>query len=269
MQALSLQAIADVLGGEVSGHQVLAPTPGHSERDRGTAVRIVPTAPDGLLVTCFNGTQADALAVKALLRAAGVLPELPGRRRELTRAEKLAIRQAQTQQEAERLARWQEAAQKARHRLAQATPADPAHPYLVAKGIAPERLWQNGKWLLVPMQDVSGNVQNVQAISPDSKKLFSKDARTTGLFWWAGKAVDQLVIGEGMATMAAIRRATERPVVAALSANNLPVVAKAIHLKRPDLLLTIAADDDAAGFKAAREAAAITGANIIIPRNSA
>ncbi|GMM61494.1 toprim domain-containing protein [Novosphingobium pituita] len=269
MLSLSLQAIAHVLGGQVSGNQVLAPTPGHSGRDRGTSLRIVPDAPDGVLVNCHNGVLADALAVKDALRAAGMLPEFTGKRRELTKAEKRAIRQAEAQREAERHARWQEAAHMARQELARAVPADPAHPYIVAKRIAPERLWQNGKWLLMPMQDASGKVQNVQKIAPDGEKLFSKGARTSGLFWWAGKAVDHLVIGEGMATMAAIRRATGLPVVAALSANNLPVVAKAIHLKRPDLLLTIAADDDAAGFKAAREAAAMTGANMTIPRISA
>ncbi|WP_298194340.1 toprim domain-containing protein [Novosphingobium sp.] len=265
MAFLTLQAIADVLGGEVSGHQVLAPTPGHSKRDRGTAVRIAPGAPDGVLVTCYNGSQAEALAVKDMLRSAGLLPEWSGKRRVLTHEEQQVIRRAAEQQEVERRARWQAAALTARLRLAQAVPADPGHPYLVAKRIASERLWQAGARLLVPMQDEMGEVQNVQSIAPDGSKLFTKGGRTSGLFWWVGKATDRLVIGEGMATVAAIRRATGVPVVAAMTAHNLPKVAQAIHAKRPDLELIIAADDDPAGHEAASSAAALTGASIVFP----
>lgn len=265
MASLTLQAIAHALGGEVSGQQVLAPTPGHSKRDRGTAVRIAPGAPDGVLVTCYNGSQVEALAVKDLLRAAGLLPEWSGKRRVLTHEEKQAIRRAEEQREAEQRAQWQAAALTARLRLAQAAPADPGHPYLVAKRIASERLWQAGTRLLVPMQDERGEVQNLQSIAPDGRKLFTKGGRTSDLFWWAGKATDRVVIGEGMATVAAIRRATGLPVVAAMTAHNLPKVAQAIHAKRPDLELIIAADDDPAGHEAARSAAALTGAAIAFP----
>jgi putative DNA primase/helicase len=131
---------------------------------------------------------------------------------------------------------------------------------------APERLWQDGGcWCRCRTQ---GKVQNVQKIALMAQAVLQGRAHL-GPVLVGRQGGDHLVIGEGMATMAAIRRATGLPVVAALSANNLPVVAKAIHLKRPDLLLTIAADDDAAGFKAAREAAAMTGANMTIPRISA
>jgi hypothetical protein len=44
----------------------------------------------------------------------------------------------------------------------------------VAKRIAPERLWQDGKWLLVPMQDEHGKVQNVQAIGPNGASCSPK-----------------------------------------------------------------------------------------------
>ena len=47
---LDLRSIARILGGEVSGHQVLAPGPGHSPKDRSLAIRISDTAPDGLLI---------------------------------------------------------------------------------------------------------------------------------------------------------------------------------------------------------------------------
>jgi putative DNA primase/helicase len=47
---LDLRSIARALGGEVSGHQVLAPGPGHSPKDRSLAIRISDTAPDGFLI---------------------------------------------------------------------------------------------------------------------------------------------------------------------------------------------------------------------------
>lgn len=260
-----LHSIAQALGGTVSGREVLAPTPGHSSRDKGTAVRIAPGAPDGILVTCFNDGQAEALAVKDRLRAAGVLPAFDGRRRELTFAEKEAIRRAEAERERERAEAQSNAAQIARQRLAQAVPAIAGHPYLSRKRIAPERLWRAGDRLLVPMADDRGIVWNVQSIAPDGDKRFLKGGRTKGVFWRAGKAVDRLVIGEGMATVAAIRRATGLPVIAALSAHNLPTVANMIRAQCPDLHIIIAADDDAAGMKAARIAAAQAGASLALP----
>ena len=47
---LDLRLIARVLGGDVSGRQVLAPGPGHSPKDRSLAIGISDTAPDGLLI---------------------------------------------------------------------------------------------------------------------------------------------------------------------------------------------------------------------------
>jgi putative DNA primase/helicase len=52
---VNLRDIARVLGGEVSGRQVLAPGPGHSPGDRSLAVRLSGSAPDGLLVFSHCG----------------------------------------------------------------------------------------------------------------------------------------------------------------------------------------------------------------------
>ncbi len=68
-----LRRIAAVMGGEVHGNTVAFPTPGHSNRDRGTVASIAPGAPDGVLVHSFNG--GDPLAIKDELRAKGVLPD--------------------------------------------------------------------------------------------------------------------------------------------------------------------------------------------------
>lgn len=263
---LDLRSIAQALGGEVSGREVLCPTPGHSKGDRGTAIRLAPGAPDGLLVSCFNGGRAEALAVKDALRGAGLLPSFDGQPRALTHAEREAIKRAEAERLAERMMAQAEAARICRQRLAQAQSADAGHPYLVRKRIGPERLWQAGNDLLVPMADMAGTVWNVQTIAPDGFKRFAKGAKVKGLCWWAGPPGDRLVIGEGMATMAAVRRATGLPVVAAMTAGNLPAIATAIHARRPDLRLTIAADDDEAGHRAALEAAHLAGADIAFPK---
>jgi hypothetical protein len=47
--------IAEFLGGEVSGGQVLAPGPGHSPEDRSLSVKLDSKAPDGFLVHSFAG----------------------------------------------------------------------------------------------------------------------------------------------------------------------------------------------------------------------
>ncbi|MDE2303547.1 MAG: toprim domain-containing protein [Sphingomonadales bacterium] len=275
MIAPEIRAIAARYGGEVSGDQALIPTPGHSSRDRGTAIRLVAGAPDGLLVICRNGSQPEALAVKDMLRRDGFLPERGAPRRELTPAEREAIRRATEARDRAKREGEVNAARIARQTLASAFPADPGHRYISTKRIAPERLWQGRdsygtpEALLVPMEDHRGIVWNVQSIAPGrpKAKLFIRGARTKGLFWHAGEVTgaDRLVIGEGMATVAAVRRATGLPVIAAMSASNLPDVALMAHTKWPDLTLIIAADDDAKGWEAARLASARTGALIAAP----
>lgn len=77
MSAPSLREIANALGGEVRGNRACFPTPGHSKRDRGSWASIEPGAPDGVLIHCSNG--GDPLAIKDILRDAGILPPLGAR----------------------------------------------------------------------------------------------------------------------------------------------------------------------------------------------
>jgi hypothetical protein len=63
-----LQHIAHALGGEVLGHQVLAPGPGHSSHDRSLAVRPVQNAPDGLLIYSHSGDDWRRCREHVLLR---------------------------------------------------------------------------------------------------------------------------------------------------------------------------------------------------------
>jgi hypothetical protein len=63
---MSLHEIASALGGEVSGDEVKAPSPGHSVKDRGMSVKLDASAPDGFLVHSFNGI--DDIACKDYVR---------------------------------------------------------------------------------------------------------------------------------------------------------------------------------------------------------
>ena len=277
---IDVDAIARHYGGKVCKGNALIPTPGHSSRDRGTAIRASTNAPDGCLVACYNGTTIDALVVKAMLRADGFLPDSPDtlRAREMTAAERRSIRQAEFLHQRERLAAEQAAAQCAADLWGGASRADPEHPYLVAKALEPFGIRQTGRDLLVPMVDPGFRLWNVQRIRPDGFKLFAKDARTAGLFWPHGlhmqdgrPSAGPLVIGEGFATMAAIHSATGFGVAAAMSARNLETVARAMRKLFPSRALIVAADDDRhllenIGLQAAQRAAQAVGAAVATPR---
>lgn len=273
---IDVDAIARHYGGKVCKGNALIPTPGHSKRDRGTAIKASALAPDGCLVACYNGTSADALAVKEMLRADGFLSADTGR--ELTAAERRSIREAELARKRERLAAEEAAARSAAELWAKASRADPAHPYLVAKALEPFGIRQAGSDLLVPMVDPGFCLWNVQRIRPDGFKLFGKDARTAGLFWPHGihlidgrPSAGPLVIGEGFATVAAIHSATGHGVAAAMSARNLEPVARAMRKLFPAREIVIAADDDChlstnLGLEAARKAAQASGGCVATPR---
>lgn len=272
---IDVDAIARHYGGKVCKGNALIATPGHSSRDRGTAIMASALAPDGVLVACYNGTTADALAVKAMLRADGFLTA--ENRRELTAAERRSIRQAELARKRERLAAEEAAARFAADLWANASRADPAHPYLVAKALEPFGIRQSGRDLLVPMVDPGFRLRNVQRIRLDGFKLFGKDGRTAGLFWPhgvhlsdGGPSAGPLVIGEGFATMAAIYSATGFGVAAAMSARNLETIARTMRKLFPSRELILAADDDChlpnnLGLNVARKAAEAVGGRVATP----
>ena len=274
---VDIEAIVRHYGGKVCKGNALIPTPGHSARDRGTAIKASAHAPDGCLVACYNGTQADALAVKEMLRADGFLAHSTPARA-LSMQERRSIRQAELARKRERLEAEDAAARCAADLWANASRADPAHPYLVAKALEPFGIRQAGRDLLVPMVDPGFRLWNVQRIRPDGFKLFGKDARTAGLFWPHGvhlsdgtPSAGPLVIGEGFATMAAVHSATGFGVAAAMSARNLETVAQAMRKLFPARELVIAADDDRhltenIGLGVARKAAHAVGGVVATPR---
>lgn len=70
--SLSLQHLAQALGGDISRGQILAPGPGHSPQDRSLAVKPDANAPDGFLVHSFAGD--DPIACRDHVRDKAGLP---------------------------------------------------------------------------------------------------------------------------------------------------------------------------------------------------
>ncbi len=201
--------------------------------------------------------------------------------RSLSPAERRAIMAQARESEARRKAETQ-AKQDAAEAIASdlwrgAAKADPAHGYLVRKGLPSFGIRQHGETLLVPMVDPGFRLWNVQRIYPDGRKRFLSGGRTDGLFWPHGAfwqdgrpSAGPLVIGEGFATVAAIYHATGHGVVAGMSARNLATVTRAMRKLFPVRTLIVAADDDChlsdnLGLKAARKAAEAVGGYLATP----
>lgn len=190
----------------------------------------------------------------------------PNRSRQRPDAAKLrAIRSAQE------LALHEATAATASDYLRSASAACCNNPYLAAKRLAPMDLRCHGPTLIVPMRDVDGRLWNIQSIFADGQKRFLKGGRTKGLMWLSGPLTDgqdaTVIIGEGLATAAAVNAATGQTVAAAFSAHNLLAVSEAIAARFPNARLILAADLDASetGQKAAETAASAVGGKVAFP----
>lgn len=154
---------------------------------------------------------------------------------------------------------------------AAAAPADPAHPYLKAKGVKPYQARQSGGKLLIPVQDVAGTIHGLQAIDAEGVKRFEPGTAKKGNFCPLGEPKDKtLMICEGVATGATIHEATGQAVAVAFDAGNLRPVAEALRAAYPDWKLIVCSDDDHGtegnpGFLAAIRAAEAVGGLLANP----
>ena len=172
----------------------------------------------------------------------------------------LARREAERQQAAqheaqERQAAHAAAAQAARTLWDAASPTG-ASAYLDRKGVQAHGLrfdastddGQGNGSLLVPMRDATGELWNVQRITPAGDKRFSKGGRKSGLWHMLGsaKGAPVVLLGEGYATCASVHEAGGWPVAVAFDAGNLLHVARELRRLLPDALLVVCGDDDQA-----------------------
>lgn len=195
--------------------------------------------------------------------------------RRLTLAERVriqaAISAAKRRQAAERTQTQGAAAARALALWQAARPADPRHPYLVAKEILPHGIRQNARGqLLVPVTQ-GERLSSLQFISPDGSKLFLSGGRVAdGYFGIEAPHHGTLLIGEGFATLATLVEELGHPGVVAFTAGNLLAVAKTLHRLKPDTRMVICGDNDQwtagnPGATQARQAAIAIKAKLLLP----
>jgi len=123
-----------------------------------------------------------------------------------------------------------------------------SHQYLLKKQIAAlnVRIDQNNN-LLIPMYDRFDELWNIQSITPNGLKLFSKGAKVKHCFHPIG-ILDthpaQIILCEGFATGMSIYQATQIPTVVCFNASNLGSSAIIMRHKYPHSRLIIAGDND-------------------------
>ncbi len=195
----------------------------------------------------------------------------------LTLSERKALRAKRREAEAERQRLAAAASNKARAIFGSASPASDTHPYLVGKQLQPFGIRQKDCQLVIPMVDGDYQLWNLQLITEDGSKRFLPKARTTGVFWAhhlrsrdGSLTKGPLVLAEGYGTAAACHEATGWAVVAAMSVQNLSVVAQSLRLLSASLPVIIAADWDGApdgglGTETARRVAAVVNARLALP----
>jgi putative DNA primase/helicase len=182
------------------------------------------------------------------------------------------IEQARQQRETEQRQRQQQTAEWASRWWRDARRADPAHPYLVAKGVRPHSLRQRGDDLLVPLY-LGGRLVNLQQIAPDGSKRFLSGGRVKSCYSPLGIiAADQpLYLCEGWATGATIHAESGATVACAMNAGNLLEVGQRLQRQYPDAALIVAGDDDREtegnpGRSYAIKAAAALGCGLVLPQ---
>ena len=185
---------------------------------------------------------------------------------------RLAAQRAREQRDAERRQQQAKTAQQARRWWATAGAADPSHPYLAKKRLAPYGLRQRDTMLMVPLF-YDGELVNIERIYPDGAKKALFGGRAKGVAGLVGKlsGAERVLIAEGWATAATLHEAMGLPVVVARNADNLEAVARRLRQRLPDdVKITLAADDDRftdgnPGATKARLAALAIGAKVLMP----
>ena len=128
-------------------------------------------------------------------------------------------------------------------------------PYHIRKGVELFNAKQDGMNIIVPIVDITQKRVNKQTITPDGKKKFDpKPAPVEGCFNVLNGPLEGVCyLAEGWATAASIAQSTSRPAIFCLNSGNLPKVAELLQKERPECKFIVAADNDDAGLKAAKE----------------
>lgn len=217
---------------------------------------------DGIASGCFGSWKAGTSHIWSSRGPANPLEAEQVRQR---------IEQARLQREAEQHQRQQGAIQYAARQWRDAHRADPAHPYLSAKGCRPYNLRQLGDVLLVSLYH-GGELVNLQRIGSDGSKRFLSGGRVKGCYSPLGIITtgQPLYLCEGWATGATLHAETGHAVACAMNAGNLLETGRHLQRRHPEAVLIVAGDDDRQtegnpGKTAAIAAAAGLGCGLILP----
>jgi len=190
---------------------------------------------------------------------------------------KQTVESARRVWEAEQLRRYTDAAEQAARVWAAASPANPKHPYLLAKQVGVYGIRESRERLIVPIYDASGRLQSLQFIGTDGKKRFLSAGKITGGRFQIGDVTDPagiIIVCEGYATGSTLHYETGYTVYAAFSVSNIENVAVSLRARFPKTKIVIAADNDHAteaktgrnpGVELARKAAAACGGRLMVP----
>lgn len=201
--------------------------------------------------------------------------------------------QQRAREEAEQAARYDERAAYAARLWAAAVPFN-RHPYLDAKGIDapgsvrlleelqmgeflsdPERRDIERGVLLVPVYSGPGVLRSLQAITREPRKLNLAGGQQGGCYHpIKGSDPSRILVCEGYATGVSLHAATGHSVVCAMSAKNLPAVARIVAAQAKGREIVICADNDHRtqaergwnpGIDAGEDAAKAIGARVVWP----
>ncbi len=189
----------------------------------------------------------------------------------LTSAERETLRRRIEQERAEAQAeterRHADAAARALRIWTDSAPANPNHPYLLKKQIAPGIARMSRGALVLPVQDFSGALHGLQFIDEQGGKRFISGMAKAGHFIPAGGHPDgtrPLWIAEGHATACTLSALQPGVVViASCDAGNLLSVATEARKRWPSVSLVVCPDFDAIGRQKGQEAAEKARAHIL------
>lgn len=218
---------------------------------------------DRLPAGAFGSWRGD-ICIKWHARGEQLLTDADREEIEATQARILYERE----QEAKR--QHEAAAQSAAHIWQTTADAAANHPYLTRKGVKSHGLHQTADGRLVMPIYVGDRLTSLQYIDGDGGKCFHAGGEVAAGYYMIPAAQREsrtLYICEGYATGASVAEATGAAVVVALNAGNLLKVAPWVRQQLPDGDLVIVADNDANGVgqEKAHEAAALSGARVIVP----
>jgi phage/plasmid primase-like uncharacterized protein len=249
---VNAENIIAILGGDLKTGKCNCPA--HDDRNPSLSVK---AGDNGVvLVKCWAGCTQEA--VISSLKERGAWGS--NKNEQLSPAELKYRRDATEKRKAERLkierAKQTAAQLKTVEILKRATGNPAQHEYALNKGgLSFGTRIKRGRWLqrdwldalLIPLYDTNQNIATISAINTNGEKDLLKGGKKTGCFYPIGNITNTeglLVIGEGLATVAAVCKVMECPGVVAIDAGNLIPVARNIRKLALSANIVIIADDD-------------------------